>query len=143
MPRHSIVVAITGQGKTLGNAAILEFDTCINQHLAYVHIKDESVLPLFALFYLRSRYQYFRNVSAGGGSTKGALTCGLLKRLKIPVPPSDEQGAIAQVLGACETKCGCLEKEIGLLEEFFTAALGELMSGRLDVNKLSAGGTVS
>ncbi|HXJ03674.1 MAG TPA: restriction endonuclease subunit S [Candidatus Acidoferrum sp.] len=131
VPRHSIVVAITGQGKTLGNAAILELDTCINQHLAYVHFKNESIRPLFALFYLRSRYQHFRNVSAGGGSTKGALTCGFLKRLRIPVPPSDEQDAIAQVLSGCETKCGCLEKEVGLLDEFFTATLGQLMSGRL------------
>jgi type I restriction enzyme S subunit len=131
VPRHSIVVAITGQGKTLGNSAILELDTCINQHLACVHFKDESVRPLFALFYLRSRYQHFRNVSAGGGSTKGALTCGFLKRLRIPVPPRDEQDGIAQVLFGCETKCGCWEREVGLLDEFFTATLGELMSGRL------------
>jgi type I restriction enzyme S subunit len=143
VPRHSIVVAITGQGKTLGNSAILELDTCINQHLAYVHFTDKTIRPLFALSYLRSRYDYFRNVSAGGGSTKGALTCGFLKRLKIPVPLSDEQDAIAQVLSACEDKCGCLGNEVGLLDEFFTAALGELMGGRLDVNKLTDGGTVS
>lgn len=143
VPRDSIVVAITGQGKTLGNSAILELDTCINQHLAYIHFKDESVRPVFALFYLRSRYQYFRNVSAGGGSTKGALTCGFLKRLKIPIPPSDEQDIVAQLLSACETKCSALQKEADLLDEFFVAALGELMSGRLGVNKLSTGGMVS
>jgi type I restriction enzyme S subunit len=136
VPRHSIVVAITGQGKTLGNSAILELDTCINQHLAYVHFEDESVRPLFALFYLRSRYQHFRNVSAGGGSTKGALTCGFLKRLRIPVPPRDEQDAIGQVLSACEQKCSCLEREIELLDEVFTATLGELMTGRLSTTPL-------
>lgn len=143
VPRQSIVIAITGQGKTLGNAAILELDTCINQHLAYIRFTNESVFPLFALFYLRSRYDYFRNVSAGGGSTKGALTCGFLKRMKIPVPPRDEQDVIARVLSACEEKCVCLEKEVNLLNEFFTAALSELMSGRLDVSELTAGGTVS
>lgn len=135
VPRNSIVVAITGQGKTLGNSAILELDTCINQHLAYIHFTDESVHPLFALFYLRSRYQYLRSISAGGGSTKGALTCGFLKRLKIPVPTSEEQDAIAQVLSGCEMKSACLEKEVELLDEFFAAALAELMSGRLDANK--------
>ena len=130
-------------GRDAGNSAILEFDTCINQHLAYISFREESVNPLFALFYLRSRYQYFRNVSAGGGSTKGALTCGFLKRLKIPVPPDDEQDAIAQVLCASETKCRSLEKEVVLLGELFTAALGELMSGRLDVSKVIDGGTAN
>lgn len=141
VPRGSVVVAITGQGKTLGNAAILEFDTCINQHLAYIHISDESVRPYFALSYLRSKYQYFRGVSSGGGSTKGALTCGFLKRMRVPVPPSDEQKQIAELLCACEEKCGSLEKETVLLDELFAAALDELMNGRLDVAALIDGGS--
>jgi type I restriction enzyme S subunit len=141
VPQQSIVVAITGQGKTLGNAAILEFDTCINQHLAYIRITDETVQPYFALFYLRSRYQYFRGVSSGGGSTKGALTCGFLKRMKIPVPRRDEQESIAELFSACEMKCGCLEKEIGNLDELFAAALAELMNGRLDASVLVDGGS--
>jgi type I restriction enzyme S subunit len=141
VPQHSLVVAITGQGKTLGNAAILEFDTCINQHLAYIHITDESVHPYYALFYLRSKYQYFRGVSSGGGSTKGALTCGFLNRMKIPVPSKDEQERIAALLSACEKKSVCLEKEIGNLDELFAAALDELMNGRLDASVLVDGGS--
>src|SRR6266699_425382 len=43
VPRGSIVVAITGQGKTLGNAAMLAIDTCINQHLAYLRLESISI----------------------------------------------------------------------------------------------------
>lgn len=141
VPKKSLVVAITGQGKTLGNAAILEFDTCINQHLAYIHFTDKAIQPYFALYYFRSKYQYLRGVSSGGGSTKGALTCGFLKRMKIPVPPEDEQVRIAKLLSSCEMKCDCLEKEIALLDEFFAASLDELLYGRLDVAALIGGGS--
>ena len=131
VPKWSIVVAITGQGKTLGNAAILAIDACINQHLAYVSIQRESICPQFVLFYLQSKYEYLRGVSSAGGSTKGALTCGFLKTMSIPVPPFDQQAAIAELLLACEKKCGALESEIALLNELFRAMLKELMTGQL------------
>jgi type I restriction enzyme S subunit len=131
VPRGSIVVAITGQGKTLGNAAILAIDACINQHLAYVNIKHESVYPQFVLFYLQSKYDFLRGVSSAGGSTKGALTCSFLKTMKIPIPPSDEQIAIAELLLACEEKCRLLENEIAVLDELFRAMLEELTGGVL------------
>jgi type I restriction enzyme S subunit len=129
--RGSVVVAITGQGKTLGNAAILAIDTCINQHLAYIRFQDASVQPQFALFYLQSKYRYLREIGAAGGSTKGALTCGFLKRMSIPVPPPDQQSTIAGLLLACETRYKRLEKEVALLSEFFRAIVEELMTGRL------------
>jgi type I restriction enzyme, S subunit len=129
--RDSIVVAITSQGKTLGNAAILGLDTCINQHLAYIHLENASLHPQFVLFYLKSRYQYLRSVSSAGGSTKGALTCGFLGRMTVPVPPLDEQAAIAGLLAASQTKQKSLERETTLLDELFRAMLEELMTGRL------------
>jgi type I restriction enzyme S subunit len=131
VPKNSIVVAITGQGKTLGNAAILAIDTCINQHLAYIQFERPSVQAEFVLVYLQSRYNYFRGVSSAGGSTKGALTCGFLKSMSVPVPSIDEQSAISGLLLACEKKCRCLEREVAVLEELFRAILEELMSGRL------------
>jgi type I restriction enzyme S subunit len=131
VPKGSLVVAITGQGKTLGNAAILAIDACINQHLAYIRLEGSSAHTQFVLFYLQSRYHYLRAVGSAGGSTKGALTCGLLKRMSIPVPPFDEQSMIAELLLACDTKRKCLEIEIVLLDELLRAVLDELMTGRL------------
>ena len=131
VPKGSVVVAITGQGKTLGNAALLAIDTCINQHLAYIQFERSSVQPEFALFYLQSKYDYLRGVALGGGSTKGALTCGFLKTMPVPVPSADEQSAISGLLLACEKKCWCLERELSVLDEVFVAMLDELMIGSL------------
>ena len=44
--RGSVLVAITGQGKTRGRAAVLSFDATINQHLAFIHPKQSRLLPL-------------------------------------------------------------------------------------------------
>lgn len=143
VPSGSIVVAITGQGKTLGNAAILEIDACINQHLAYVRFDRPSVQAKFVLFYLQSKYRYLRAVSTAGGSTRGALTCGFLARMSIPVPPLDEQSTIANLLLVCEARCKCLDREITLLEELFRATLDELMTGRLSAIPLIEESVVS
>ncbi len=53
---NSLLIAITGQGKTLGNSALVEFETCISQHLAYVQFHTEKVIPEFMLWYLQTRY---------------------------------------------------------------------------------------
>jgi type I restriction enzyme, S subunit len=136
VPSGSIVVAITGQGKTLGNASILAIDTCINQHLAYIRLERASIHPKFVLVYLHSKYSYLRGVALAGGSTKGALTCGFLKSMSIPVPPLDEQIAISEQLIGCQRKCTCLDGEIAVLEELFRALLEELMTGRLSATAL-------
>lgn len=136
VPKGSVVVAITGQGKTLGNAALLAIDTCINQHLAYIQFERSPVRAEFALVYLQSKYDYLRGIASGGGSTKGALTCGFLKTLRVPVPSLKEQSAISEMLLGCEEKCRCLERELAVLDELFKAMLEELMTGRLSTMPL-------
>ena len=90
----SVLIAITGQGKTRGRATVLSFDATINQHLAYI-LPDHSVLdPWFLRWILVSAYGYLRNISDASGGTKGALTCESVANLRVPVPPIDEQHAI-------------------------------------------------
>ena len=77
----SVLIAITGQGKTLGNAAVTDIETCVSQHIAYMQFYDESANPHFIRLFLETRYDELRAIAQGGGSTKGALTCGFLKSL--------------------------------------------------------------
>jgi type I restriction enzyme S subunit len=136
VPRKSIVVAITGQGKTLGNAALLELDTCINQHLAYVQLQASSAVPEFYLFYLQSLYPYFRQVSSSGGSTKGALTCALIANLKAPSPCKEEQQEIADVLMLLTRRHKVATKRFEALTNLFGAVLPQLMTGAIRVKDL-------
>jgi len=134
VPRGSIVVAITGQGKTLGNSAKLDLDACVSQHLAYVSFRDQGLFPDFALAFLRSRYSQLQAISRAGGSTKGALTCALLKGLRVPEPPHDEQHAIASCLAALDAKLVAEEAHRGALDRLFQSLLHELMTGNIRVH---------
>jgi len=136
VPRKSLVVAITGQGKTLGNVALLELDTCINQHLAYVQFQASSAVPEFYLFYLQSLYPYFRQVSSSGGSTKGALTCGLIANLKVPFPSREAQQEIADALMLLTRRHKAATKRFEALTNLFGAVLPQLMTGAIRVKDL-------
>ena len=94
---NSIVVAITGEGKTRGNSAICKIETTINQHLAYIEILDKDILPEFLHLYLQGMYAWIRSSSSGNGSPKGAITCDDIKKYKIPVPLLEEQKSILNV----------------------------------------------
>ena len=86
----TVIIAITGQGKTRGTAALMKVEATINQHIAYVSIQNDDVLPEFVHLSLKSQYNQLRSISESG-STKGALTCQDIKEFKIAVPPRSEQ----------------------------------------------------
>lgn len=133
----AIVVAITGQGKTLGNCAVLRMRATINQHLAYVATELSLADPGYLRGYLETQYEYFRQVGGGGGSTKGALTCAFLRGVPIPCPPTlDEQREIVAVLDAIDRKIDLHRRKRAVLDELFKALLHKLMTGEIRVSDL-------
>src|SRR3546814_20778451 len=53
VPAGSLLIAITGQGKKLGNSALVEFAPTINQHLYYVRLdRNDDVTGSFYQFML-------------------------------------------------------------------------------------------
>ncbi|MGV7694076.1 hypothetical protein PJL16_29150, partial [Mycobacterium kansasii] len=81
------------------NAAVLSIRATINQPLAYLQTDLEKAEPKFVRAYLETQYDHLRAVASGGGSTKGALTCGFLRGMTVPRPPTIiEQQEIAEVL---------------------------------------------
>ncbi|MEU1899324.1 restriction endonuclease subunit S [Nocardiopsis dassonvillei] len=102
VPPGSILVGLTGQGKTRGMATILDIKATVNQHLAYVIPDRDKWWPDYLVWLLTSAYNDLRRISEENGSTKGGLTCEALKRLRVTMPPVDEQRAIADYLD-CET----------------------------------------
>lgn len=139
VPKGSLVVAIMGQGKTLGNTAILAIDACVSQHLAYMTFNTERLIPEYALAYLRSRYDELQSVSRSGGSTKGALTCGYLRGFCLPVPPSTEQCKIVEYLSALDAKQMAEEGRKCVLDSLFRSLLHELMTGQVRLQGFTLG----
>jgi type I restriction enzyme, S subunit len=136
VPRGSVVVAITGQGKTLGNAAMVMFDAFVSQHLAYLRFQTSHVAPEFVLAFLQQRYEDLRRASRAGGSTKGALTCGFLKSYSIPLPPLEEQQEIAHQLSVVSGKIAAEENRKRTLEVLFKTLLHNLMTAKVMVTDL-------
>lgn len=133
----AVLVAITGQGKTLGNAAVLSIRATINQHLAYLQTDLEKAEPKFVRAYLETQYDHLRAVASGGGSTKGALTCGFLRGMTVPWPPTIiEQQEIVEVLDALDRKIELLGRKRDVLDQLFKSLLHKLMTGEISVADL-------
>ncbi|WP_127478468.1 restriction endonuclease subunit S [Sulfurivermis fontis] len=132
----AVLVAITGQGKTLGHCAVLRIEATINQHVAYLQTDTSKADSGFIRGYLETQYDYLRQVAAGGGSTKGALTCSFLRSLSLPLPEIKEQREIVAVLDAIDRKIDLHRKKRAVLEELFKALLHKLMTGEIRVDEL-------
>lgn len=133
---RAVLMAITGQGKTLGHCAVLKIEATISQHVAYLQADTEKADPGFIRGYLETQYEYLRQVAAGGGSTKGALTCAFLKGLPVPLPGKDEQREVVTILDALDYKIELHQKKRQVLEDLFESLLHKLMTGEISVSEL-------
>jgi type I restriction enzyme S subunit len=138
----SLLVAITGQGKTRGMSAVLGVEATINQHIAYISPRMPVTKSEYLHLYFTAAYLQLRAASEDSGSTKGAITCEDLKRFKIAVPPLAEQLAIQSFVDsetqALNTAISRLEREIEYLREYRTRLVADVVTGKLDVREAAA-----
>lgn len=131
----SVLVAITGQGKTRGQAAVLSLDATVSQHLVYVSPDPSRLAPWFLKWTFLAAYDFLRRISDDTGGTKGALTCEDIHNLRVPVPPIKEQLQIVdhirhQASKLLELREG-LEKTLSLLQERRASLIAEAVTGQL------------
>ncbi len=132
----AVLIAITGQGKTLGHCAVLRTEATISQHIAYIATNTTKADPAFVRGYLETQYDYLRQIASGGGSTKGALTCAFLRDLPLPLPPLDEQRDIVTILDALDRKINLHQRKRAVLADLFKSLLHKLMTGEIGVDQL-------
>jgi type I restriction enzyme, S subunit len=139
VPAGSVLVAITGQGKTRGTAAVLGVEATINQHVAFITPRTIVVSPEFLHLAFIAAYQTLRALSEDSGSTKGALTCEDLKQFKVALPPLPEQAVLVEHIRAetqtLSTIITRTEREIALLREYRTRLIADVVTGKLDVRE--------
>jgi type I restriction enzyme, S subunit len=142
VPSGSLLVAITGQGKTRGKAAMLSMEATINQHLAYVTPKAAIASGRYLQRVFDGAYSHLRSISDDSGSTKGALTCGDLKHFRIALPEVPEQVAIVdhldQATGDIDATIDRARREIELLQEYRTRLIADVVTGKLNVREAAA-----
>jgi type I restriction enzyme S subunit len=137
-----VLIAITGQGKTRGKAALLKIDATINQHIAYIAVRTRIVMPEFLQLVLGGAYSTLRALSDGAGSTKGALTCADLRHFKVPIPPLAEQVDLVNrarwQMASTDTAIDRAVQAIALLREYRTRLIADVVTGKLDVREAAA-----
>ena len=139
--RGSVLVAITGQGKTRGRAAVLSFDATINQHLAFIYPKQSHLLPWFLKWTLFAAYDFLRSISDDAGGTKGALTCEEVANLRMPVPPVGEQAVILANIATSIERLDSLQavakNTISLIKERRSALISAAVTDQIDMEQVA------
>lgn len=131
----TVAVALAGQGKTRGTAALVQATVSTNQSVALLRPIDERLDARFLYFNLDHRYEELRNRSMGGG--RAGLSAGVLTKVPIALPPRDAQRRIAAVLDALDAEISSLQSiieklsvvRLGLLRDLMTR--GVASTGRL------------
>lgn len=140
----SVLVAITGQGKTRGKCATLLIEATINQHIAFItpHKQDHVATTDFLRYVLTASYAELRRMSDDSGSTKGALTCEDLKHFRIAVPAVEAQQRIVEWIQSQTTRLedakDIADRHVGLLREYRTRLIADVVTGKLDVREAAA-----
>ncbi|PLD54249.1 hypothetical protein B6I54_27175 [Klebsiella pneumoniae] len=137
VPAGSILMAITGEGKTRGSVAITSIEATLSQHLAYITVTSKKLFPAYLFLWLESQYEKIRFISEGWGSTKAAITCGDINSYPFPEPPIHEQEIIVNYVENQKNQFDYLiEKSMLMikhLQERRTALISAAVTGKIDL----------
>lgn len=142
VPAGSVLVGITGQGKTRGMSTVLQMEATINQHIAFITPSNARASADFVNLALTAQYGELRRISDGSGGTKGALTISDLKSFRIPLPSIAQQDQVVDAVRAHTTETAAaidrVRKEMALLQEFRTRLVADVVTGQVDVRAIAS-----
>lgn len=134
-PPGTVLIAMIGEGKTRGQAAILDIEASTNQNAAGIIAQRRFVDPEYLWRWALAQYETTR--AAGTGGNQPALNKERVANLIIPVPPLEEQGAIVrrvdELLGAVaelRSRVEAASQSVGRADQ---ALLAKAFRGELSV----------
>ncbi len=98
-PAGTVLLAMIGEGKTRGQAALLDIEATTNQNIASILPNFDEALPEWIFYWLQSRYEQTRK--SGSGGMQYALNSARIRDFEIPLPPLEEQ---RQIVGEVERR---------------------------------------
>ena len=99
-----------GEGRTRGQAAILDVAAAHNQNAASIRVSETPIPPEYVYWWLEHRYEITR--AQGVGGNQPALNKARVQAIPIPVPPLSEQQEIVRRLGARLDEADALQSEL-------------------------------
>jgi type I restriction enzyme S subunit len=95
-PKGTVLLAMIGQGRTRGQAAILEIEACTNQNCAAIRMNDSGCNSKYVYWWLCYRYDQTRQL--GGGNNQQALNKKRVSEMSISLPLPEEQNRIVEAI---------------------------------------------
>ncbi|TCO46430.1 type I restriction enzyme S subunit [Actinocrispum wychmicini] len=126
-PPGTLLLAMYGQGKTRGKAALLRIPAAMNQACAAIEV-GSRLDGRYLLYYLASRYDEIRSMSNAGSQEN--LSGELVRRIPIAVPPICEQRAIAALLSDADDLIAQQERTITKKQAIKQGVMQQLLAGR-------------
>jgi type I restriction enzyme S subunit len=93
-PPGTVMLAMIGEGKTRGQAAILDVTAAHNQNCASIRVSATAMLPEYIYGYLEERYIETRR--GGAGAQQPALNKGAIQRFPVPIAPLGTQRRLVE-----------------------------------------------
>jgi type I restriction enzyme S subunit len=113
----------------------------VSQHIALVRLAADTFVPRYAGYYVVSDAGQSQLNEQGYGGTKIQLSLGDVKALWFPIPPINEQQAIAAYLdretARIDQLAAKVEAAIERLTEYRQALITSAVTGKIDVRSLS------
>ena len=120
--------------------ALLTKDGSTNQQITSFELNTLLVSPLFILRQARSAEHWLRTTAST--ATIPILDSGVVSRLLVAFPPLPEQTAIVRHLDKATAKIDAAisraRRQIGLLQEYRTRLIADVVTGQLDVRGAAA-----
>lgn len=111
LPKHTLLVAMYGEGKTRGKCSELLIEATTNQAIAGIVLNDRyPISRKFLKFYMFKNYADIRRQSSGG--VQPNLNLGLVGNIIFPLPCLAEQTQIVAILESKLTACDQLADEL-------------------------------
>lgn len=121
----TVMIALSGRGKTRGTTAILKIEAACSQSVAAM-VPGSDVCPEFLHFQLLKRYPEIRSIT--GNDDRSGLNMSLIRDIDLIVPPLKEQLKIATVLGLVQRTIEQQEELIALTTELKKSLMNKCFS---------------
>ena len=109
-PVGTVMLAMIGEGKTRGQAALLHVEAAHNQNTAAILVSKTSCEPKYVYYFLMLNYENTRRV--GSGNNQKALNKERVRALRFPFTSFEEQSLIVQEIESRLSVCDSIQKTV-------------------------------
>ena len=109
-PVGTVLLAMIGEGKTRGQAAILNIPAAHNQNTAAILVSETPCIPKYMYYFLLLNYENTRRV--GSGNNQKALNKDRVRALHFPFASFAEQRIIVEEIESRLSICSSIERTV-------------------------------